>query len=134
LGGGEVILLDTHIWFWWVQDITRLSEVQKNLLQSNEREGLGLSVISCWEIAMLVAKKRLILSRPVDEWMRQAMAYPGIRRLQLTPAIAVESTQLPDEFHADPADRIIVATARARDLQLVTNDVRIRDYKHVRLA
>ena len=129
-----MILLDTHIWFWWVQDVARLTDTQRDLLAASETTGLGVSVISCWEIAMLVAKKPLILSDSVDDWMRQALAYRGIRRLQLTPRIAIESTQLPGDFHPDPADRIVVATARLRDLALVTNDSRIRGYAYVRLA
>ena len=129
-----MIVLDTHIWFWWVQDISRLSKAHRNLLEANEGDGLGVSVISCWEIAMLVAKKRLTFSDPVGEWIRQALRYPGVRQLRLTPAIAVDSTQLPGEFHPDPADRIIVATARAHDVALMTNDERIRGYAHVKLA
>ena len=117
-----MILLDTHIWFWWVQDTGRLSEAQRNQLQVGEADGLGVSVISCWEIAMLVAKKRLVLSDSIDDWMRQALNYPGIRRLQLTPRIALESTRLPGDFHADPADRIIVATSRIFGLPLLTHD------------
>lgn len=81
---------------------------------------------------MLVAKHRLVLSDPIGDWMRQALRYPGIRQLRLTPAIAVASTQLPGEFHSDPADRIIVATARAHDVPLMTNDKRIHEYQHVR--
>ena len=129
-----MILLDTHIWFWWAQDEERLSEVQRRTLEANELTGLGVSVISCWEIAMLVAKGRLELSDPVDQWVRQALRYPGVRQLRLTPAIAVTSAQLPGEFHPDPADRIIVATARAHDVSLLTNDGRIRAYPHVKLA
>ena len=129
-----MILLDTHIWFWWVQDVNQLAPQQQTALASGERDGLGVSVISCWEIAMLVAKKRLALSVSVMDWMRQALRYPGIRQLRLTPKIAIASTELPGEFHPDPADRIIVATARAHDVPVMTNDERIRNYGHVKVT
>jgi PIN domain nuclease of toxin-antitoxin system len=102
LGGAEVILLDTHIWFWWVQDVDRLSDAQRKQLQAAEADGLAVSVISCWEIAMLVAKQRLVLSDPVEDWLKQALNYPGIRRLQLTPKIALELTRLPRGFSRRP--------------------------------
>ena len=78
--------------------------------------GLGVSVISCWEVAKLVENGRLKLQCPVEEWIEQALAYPGVQLLQLTPGIAVESTQFPGSFHRDPADQIIVATARKLDV------------------
>jgi len=99
-----VIVLDTHIWLWWVQDEKRLSHAQRQMLELNEATGLGVSVISCWEIGMLVAKGRLVVADPVGQWVRQALRYPGIRQLRLTPTIAVDSTRLPGEFHPDPAD------------------------------
>ena len=75
---------------------------------------------------------RLVLSVPVDEWIEQALAYPGVRLLNLTPQIAVESTRLPGDFHRDPADQIIVATVRVLNVPLVTADERILAYPHVR--
>src|SRR5437868_1643115 len=118
MGSDSMMLLDTHIWFWWVQDITRLTTAQQELLASNEASGLAISAISCWEIAVLVAKKRLVLPMDISEWMDQALIYPGMQLLPLTPQIAIESTRLPGEFHSDPADRIIVATSRLLGLPL----------------
>jgi PIN domain nuclease of toxin-antitoxin system len=89
-----VILLDKHIWFWWVRDVNQLTPQQRTALSNGERDGLGVSVISCWEVAMLVAKKRLALSVSATDWVRQALRYPGIRQLRLTPNIAVASTEL----------------------------------------
>ncbi len=126
-----MILLDTHIWIWWVQDIDRLSNRQIEILSSNERTGLGVSIISCWEIAKLVEKNRLDLSLPTKEWFDTAINYPGIKLLELTPAIALESTQLPGQFHKDPADQIIVATSRIYHIDLLTADKKIIKYKHV---
>jgi PIN domain nuclease of toxin-antitoxin system len=95
---------------------------------------LGISAISCWEVAKLVEYGRLTLPLPVLDWLDQALAYPGMRLLELTPRIAVESTQLPGTFHRDPADQLIVATARIYTCPLVTLDGRIRAYPHVQIA
>lgn len=92
-----------------------------------------MSAISCWEVAKLVEYGRLTLSCPIAEWFDQALAYPGIQLLPLTPRIAVESTQLPGTFHRDPADQIIVATARVYDCPLLTTDDKILHYPHVKL-
>jgi PIN domain nuclease of toxin-antitoxin system len=127
-----MIVLDTHVWVWWVHGDARLSERQNGWLEENEAHGLGVSVISCWEIAKLVEYKRLILPCHVADWFDQALAYPGVRLLDLTPRIAVESTQLPYEFHSDPADQLIVATARAYDSALLTSDSKILSYPHVK--
>jgi PIN domain nuclease of toxin-antitoxin system len=128
-----VILLDTHIWIWWVHGDDRLSGEHLELLQEYESIGLGVSVISCWEVAKLVEYQRLSLPCRVNEWLEQALAYPGIRLLNLTPQISVESTQLPEPFPRDPADQIIVATARLYDCPLMTVDSKIANYPHVRL-
>jgi PIN domain nuclease of toxin-antitoxin system len=102
-------------------------------LQQHENKGLGVSVISCWEVAKLVEYQRLILPCPVNEWLKTALAYPNIKLLNLSPEIALESTQLPKPFHKDPADQIIVATARIYNCPLVTVDSKIRDYPYVSL-
>ncbi|MCB0175137.1 MAG: type II toxin-antitoxin system VapC family toxin [Anaerolineae bacterium] len=126
-----MILLDTHIWVWWVTESNRLA---KELLQSIEAavdDGLGVSIISCWEVAKLVENNRLTLKLLVDEWLEQALGYPGIQLLELTPRIVVESTQLPGQFHRDPADQMIVATARAYNIAIATVDAKILNYPHV---
>jgi PIN domain nuclease of toxin-antitoxin system len=127
-----MILLDTHIWVWWVDESPQLSQRHTQLMQESESEGLGVSAMSCWEVAKLVERGRLQLACSIEEWMEQAVAYPGIRVLPLTPQIAIESTKLPTPFHRDPADQIIVATARIHDLPLLTMDRLILDYPHVR--
>lgn len=126
-----MIVLDTHIWLWWVDGSTRLTAKQTKLLQEHELQGLGISVISCWEIAKLVEYQRLVLSCPITEWIDQALDYPGICLLDLTPQIAIESTQLPPEFHRDPADQLIVATARVHGCPLLTADTKILNYAGV---
>jgi len=127
-----MIILDTHIWVWWVDDSQQLRDRQRQIIQDNVQNGLGVSAISCWEVAKLVEYERLELACVVEEWMEQAMAYPGLQLLELTPQIAIESTKLPGSFYRDPADQIIVATARVYDIPLLTADRRILQYQHVR--
>jgi PIN domain nuclease of toxin-antitoxin system len=129
-----MIILDTHIWIWWVHGDSQLPPAHLGYIQTNEPQGLGVSAISCWEVAKLVEYNRLTLPLPVADWLDQALAYPGVRLLELTPQIAVESTQLPGTFHRDPADQIIVATARVYDCPLVTLDERIQNYPHVQIG
>lgn len=126
-----MIVIDTHIWMWWVHGDAHLTNQQLSWLQQYESQGLGVSVISCWEVAKLVEYNRLTLPCPVDDWMTQALTYPGIQLLNLTPRIAIESTQLPSDFHRDPADQIIVATARIYNCSLLTADTKILAYPHV---
>ena len=126
-----MIVLDTHIWVWWIHGDSRLTNQQIMWLQEYESQGLGISAISCWEVAKLVDYSRLVLPCPVSEWMDTALSYPGIRLLDLTPQIAIESTQLPEGIHKDPADQIIIATARIHDCPLLTADTKILNYRHV---
>ena len=129
-----MIVLDTHIWIWWVHGDPRLTQAQADVISEDEATEIGVSAISCWEVAKLVEYKRLILPSPVREWLDQALSYPGVRLLPLSPDIAAESANLPGTFHKDPADQIIVATSRVFDAPLVTVDEKIRAYPHVRLA
>ncbi|HVG10990.1 MAG TPA: type II toxin-antitoxin system VapC family toxin [Thermoanaerobaculia bacterium] len=126
-----MILLDTHIWVWWVHGDSRLRTSSLDLLKEHEDSGLGVSIISCWEVAKLVEHKRLDLPTPVEEWIEQALRYPGIVLLELTPRIVIEATQLPGSFHRDPADQLIVATARVHGSLLATADRKILDYESV---
>jgi PIN domain nuclease of toxin-antitoxin system len=126
-----VILLDTHIWVWWVHDSSALSESTSALIGDRVEAGIGVSIMSCWEVAKLVQVGRLALPVPTADWLARALSYPGVQLLPLSPAIVVESTQLPGTFHRDPADQLIVATARVLGLSLVTADQRIREYQHV---
>lgn len=105
----------------------------KQILDAHEQTGLGVSAISCWEVAKLVEYGRLVLPCPVNEWLGEALAYPGVQLLDLTPTVAVASTQLPGEFHRDPADQIIVATALVHRCPLATADEKIRRYPHVQV-
>jgi PIN domain nuclease of toxin-antitoxin system len=127
-----VIVLDTHIWVWWANDAPELEAGQRELIRENRDQGLGVSVISCWEIAKLVSKGRLVLSLSVTDWVTNALQLPGVVLLPLSPEIAVESNQLPQPFHTDPVDQILVATSRLLDCPLLTADGKILAYRHVK--
>jgi PIN domain nuclease of toxin-antitoxin system len=127
-------VLDTHIWVWWVNGSPELSPGKKQILTERQANGLGVCVISCWEIAKLVEKGRLSLVVPVEQWIDHALAIRGIRLLPFDPKIAVASTQLPQPFQNDPVDQIITATAREMDCPLATDDGKILAYPHVKLA
>ena len=126
-----MILLDTHIGIWLADENERLTKRHRQIIEYHRDSGLGVSVISCLEVAKLVEYGRLKLACPVDEWIEAAITLPGVRLLELTPRIAIASTRLPGDFHQDPADQIIVATARVYHLKLLTVDERILKYEYV---
>lgn len=127
-----MIILDTHIWIWWVQDDPRLTERHRQYLQQYASAGLGVSIFSGWEVAKLVEKGRLVLPVGVDEWLKTALAYPGVQLIDLTMPIVIQATQL-EGFHNDPADQIIVATAQIHNCPLLTVDSKIVNYPHVQV-
>jgi len=130
-----VIVVDTHVIVWWADGaFDKLSKPAKKYLDRSEKTdgGILVSAISAWEIAILVAKGRLILAMEVDDWLNHVETLPGVRILPIDRHTAVQSTGLPETFHQDPADRIIVATARRLNLPLVTADKRIRTYSYVK--
>lgn len=119
-------LLDTHVLLWWLEDRDRLSPRHREIIESAGPEApLGVSDITLWEIAMLESQGRIRLAIPLREWLEAAVAPPLVRRQGVTPAIAAEVARLPDSFHRDPADRILVATARVLGATLLTQDGRI---------
>ncbi len=126
-------LLDTHAWIWWVTEDRRLSARAKAAIRTGQRQHtLWLSLISIWEVAKKIEKGQLGLDRPLDEWLDVATTMPGLQLGELTRPILVESCRLPPPFPGDPADQLIVATARAGDAVVVTKDRRMRNYGHVR--
>ena len=121
-------LLDTHVLIWWLDDHDRLSHAQREVVSTAGAESpLVVSDISLWEVAMLHGLGRLHLTIPLREWLEKAVAPPLVRRQGISPAIASELASLPDSFHRDPADRILVATARVLGMTLLTRDRRIVD-------
>jgi PIN domain nuclease of toxin-antitoxin system len=123
------VLLDTHVWFWLVTGNRQLkSVVVTKLVDAAAKAPLLVSVISAWEIGMLVAKKRLGLNAPVEAWIKDACNQPEFDITGISVPIALDSIHLPGNFHADPADRFLLATARANRAMLVTRDERIIEY------
>lgn len=124
------LLLDTHIWLWLMEGIEReIARPVTESLRAVSRSGdLLVSAISIWEVALLESKSRVRLSIEIDEWVRRGSRAPGLRVAGLSPEILIDSTRLPGRLHGDPADRMIVATARRTGATLVTRDQRILDY------
>jgi len=128
------LLLDTHVLVWLLTDSDRISAaVYDQIERAAAQDLLCVSAITPWEIAMIVAKGRLVLARDVGDWVDAALSLPGIHLEPLSSAIAVASTRLPPtrlsgQVHPDPADRILIATARNLDATLVTADERMLDY------
>jgi PIN domain nuclease of toxin-antitoxin system len=127
-----VIVLDTHVWVWWVSGSVALpGKVTSRLEQGMQDRSIRVSSISVWEVAQLVARGRLELTMNVDDWVARSESLPFLEFVPLDNRTAIRSTQLPGELHHDPTDRIIVATARALGATLVTKDDKLRRYPHV---
>ena len=118
-----LLLLDTHVLVWAVLNEPALGpNAAKSINAASREDRLAVSAITPWEIAMLVSKKRITLQKDVLDWIREALAKPGMSLVPLEPEIAVSSTRLPFAMHSDPADRILVASARSIGATLVTAD------------
>jgi PIN domain nuclease of toxin-antitoxin system len=130
------ILLDTHCWIWMqFGHVERFSRAARAaIVRSAQRGEVCVSIISVWEVGMLEAKGRLELKMSCAEWVKQALATPGLLLYPLTPEIALESSRLPGRFHGDPADRILLATVRITGARLLTKDERLLEYGRLRHA
>lgn len=128
--GVPLTLLDTHVWIWMVEgDATQVGPEAVASIEDAARGGaVCVSPISVWEVAMLESRGRLSLSRALDDWVRAALGAPGVRLLPLSPEIAIESARLPGEPNGDPADRILMASARILGARLATCDRAILEY------
>ena len=124
-----MILLDTHAWIWWVAESPRLSRGAGQAIA--EADELGISIMSCWEVAMLVAKQRIGLNLDVQDWIDLALQRPKVWLIPIDPGIAVLSTRLPGGFHADPVDRLLAATCLTYGIPLVSKDRAITDWRHI---
>ena len=121
-------LLDTHVWVWWMLGDTRLSAKEREVLDGLAPEHRPrLCDISIWEVALLVELGRLVLEAELENWLSVAAAPATVQVQPILPAYAAEMNRLPSSFHRDPADRLIVATARALKLPLATHDKKIID-------
>jgi PIN domain nuclease of toxin-antitoxin system len=126
-------LLDTHAWMWWVTEDRRLSRRAGKAIDAAQRaDDLWLSLISVWEIAKKVEKQQVTLDRPLSDWLDAATTMAGLHLAELTRPILVDSCALPPPFVGDPADQIIVATARHYGAVIITKDRKIRRYAQAR--
>jgi PIN domain nuclease of toxin-antitoxin system len=127
-----LIVLDTHVWVWWVTRSERLPRKVSACLEKHRAEdAIRVSSISVWEVAQLVERGRLELTMETADWVARSEALPFLGFVPVDNRIAIRSTCLPGKLHADPADRIIVATALALGATLVTKDDKLRRYAHV---
>lgn len=129
-----MIVLDTHALVWWASgDDQMLSLKAKQAIEAELDGGkILVSSISAWELSMLINRGRLALTMDVAQWLSNLASIEAVQFVPVDNEIAVKSTELPGEFHKDPADRFIVATARKFAAPLVTADEKIRAYPHVR--
>jgi PIN domain nuclease of toxin-antitoxin system len=121
-----VIVVDTHAWLWWVSSPGKLSRRAHEAIDGADQ--VGICTISCWEVALLVARARITLDRDLRVWVSQALAHERARPLPLSAEIALDAGLLDETFPGDPADRIIYASSRATASVLVTKDRHLRGY------
>jgi PIN domain nuclease of toxin-antitoxin system len=128
------VLLDTHVWVWWLLPKSPLPERERKALDRvASDQGICLPAISQWESQMLHSKGRIQLPLPFPTWLRRATAPDMLTVLQLDAEAVIAVDDLPNTFHGDPADRMVVATARAHDLPLATHDEAIRKSRLVKI-
>ena len=125
----NLILLDTHIWIWLALADNKLTSSSRKLIHKTIVESsVFLSAISLWETAMLVAKDRIEIEKPLSTWLEETIYQTKVKIMPITCQIAAESCQLPGNCHKDPADRLIIATARIEGMSLLTKDKNIIHY------
>ena len=128
-----MIVLDTHAWVWFVSNPELLSKKAKRTIERAVVDNnVFISSISAWEVALLTSKKRLLLSMEVADWIKKSEMLPFVNFIPVDNSIAVKSVNLPQSFHSDPADRIIIATAISLGASLITKDERILKYPYVK--
>jgi PIN domain nuclease of toxin-antitoxin system len=126
-----MILLDTHAWWWSLTEPENLSKIAIKTIRQTKSDQRMIASISIWEFAMMAAKKKIRLKISVAKWLSQALQETGLGVIEISPQIAIDACNLPGNFHKDPADRLIVATARVNNLRLVTKDEKMLDYPYV---
>ena len=124
-----MILLDTHVWIWFLSDPELVSSKARELIdKAAQKDAIYISSISVWEMALLVLKKRLVLKLELSDWISKAESLNFLQFLPVDNAIALKSANLPPPLHSDPADRIIIASALALNVPLITKDEKILNY------
>ncbi|HEY7649111.1 MAG TPA: type II toxin-antitoxin system VapC family toxin [Methylomirabilota bacterium] len=130
-----MILLDTHVLLWLCLEPRRLSAAATTAIRKAlAAGGIAIASITLWEVAMMIRLGRLVPRGTPETWLAELVARSGVVIREITPAIATLATQFPDEFPADPADRLIAATARSDGALLVTRDARLRRSRLLRTA
>ena len=128
-----MIVLDTHVWVWFISNPELLSKAAKKAINvSMEQKAIFISSISAWELALLAAKKRLKLTIDVTDWITKSERLPFLQFIPVDNSVAVKSVNLPQPLHKDPADRLIIATAITIAAPVVTKDEKLLDYPHVK--
>lgn len=127
-----MILLDTQVIIWWLDNPKKIPVKVQKVIEKEKTQGiLAISSISIWEIYLKIKKGKLKLISDVDSWLEKIENLPFINFIPVNNKIAAKSVNLPGKFHDDPADRIIVATARETGAVLITSDEKIRKYSEV---
>jgi PIN domain nuclease of toxin-antitoxin system len=128
-----LIVLDTHVWVWWLNDPSVLPTKARTVVREAAAErAVYVSSISTWEVVLLAARDRIRFTMDAADWIARSESLPFLHFVPLDNAIAIRSVRLPEPFHNDPADRIIVATAIAIGAPVVSSDARIQKYPHVK--
>ena len=128
-----MIVLDTHVWLWFISNPELLSRKARKAVDFELRnEKVFISSISAWEIALLVSSQRLQLTLEVADWIAKSEMLPYFQFIPVDNSIAIKSVNLPGPLHRDPADRIIIATAISLGASLLTKDEKILNYPHVK--
>ncbi len=130
MGQLAVILLDTHALLYWANEPEKLGDKAQTKIDRSAR--IGVHVISCFEIAILVEKEKIVLNRPLEEWIGDALSHPKIELRPLSVKETIICTQLPGNFHHDPADRIIAASCLIHNIPLISKNQLIKDWGYVK--
>ncbi|MFX0202652.1 MAG: type II toxin-antitoxin system VapC family toxin [Candidatus Hodarchaeota archaeon] len=126
-----MILLDTHVWWWSLSEPENLSKAALKKIKNTKPDQRAIASISIWEFAIMTCRNKIEVKIPPDEWLSYALGKTGLRVFEINPKVAIDVCSLPGDFHKDPADRIIVATARVNNMTLITKDEKILRYPHV---
>ena len=126
------VLLDTHTLLWTTSAKGLLSAKVSQRITSSKTSEILVSSISIWETYKLMAKGKISLDTPIRQWADSIIHHPSITMIDVNSELFIQSCTLPDGFHSDPADQIIVATARLYDAIILTKDQKILDYPHVK--
>jgi PIN domain nuclease of toxin-antitoxin system len=129
MGSDEMIILDTHIWLWWLNDAKpQLGEEWSGIISTSTN--IAISAISCFEVAWLERHGRIELPMALADWFDKATSGSGIEIIPITPKIAETAVDLP-EHHSDPQDRLIMATAIVNQAKLLSADAKFKSYKEL---